>query len=860
MTSLSGREAEVLSLLSSGMTNAAIAARLHLSVRTVESHVSSLLRKLGVPDRRALAGLHAPGEVVGLPIPRTRFIGRTAELEQAQAALAGSRMVTLVGAGGVGKTRLAVHLAAKTATAGAFVDLVPVREGYVVQAVAAALGVSGAQPGPLSDAVVERLASDRALLILDTCEHLLDSAAALAEQVLAACPRTRIIATSRERLGIAGELLVPIGPLPLGSEAEELFLDRAGVSAPEVCARLDGLPLALELAAARVPSLGVDGLLAGLDDRLRLLSGRRDPDERHRSLGAVIGWSHDLLDEQEQALFRRLGVFHGRFDLAAATAVSAGGERGQVADVLGRLVDKSLVVRQANRWRLLDTIRAYALDRLAESGEEAETRHRHLVWAEAFAEHLESRLRGDWREEFDAAVDDLHAHAPHSHRLARSLGHLGFARGYLAQAQDHYELAAGRTPDAAQAAHDLRVAASIAAHGSGEEAVRLLIASAGRAVEGSARAIALAQAVELYHRSPAAFQAPAPAEVIGSLLDQARTAGDPGSLRVAAHLALAAAWPKPGEADLALAGHAAAAARRTEDPVLICAALDAVGTALKSAGRYLDAARVSRERLALAERLDPDDPMAALEHVEALGVACDDAVLVGDLSRALELSWNEARTPTSRAWPVVPLALLGEFDAALEQAEAAWESQRRSGRVSSGWLGRAVIAAAFIQAVRGDRTRARLWRGRLVEMFGAENLVHMPALAFFDARLAAFSGDFTDAPRLVERAFARYASATAIPYARAAGAELAVLAGLPTAAALVEQAAETAEAAANDWARACLARTRRRIPEAIAGFERIGSRFERACTLLLEPSREPEGHAELAALGVIPPFARAAGG
>ncbi|MFC9976697.1 ATP-binding protein [Spirillospora sp. NPDC127200] len=208
----------------------------------------------------------------------------------------------------------------------------------------------------------------RSLLVLDNCEHVIDEAAAFAERILTACPGTRVLVTSRERLGVPGERIVPIAPLPLGSDVERLFHDRALSADPEfaaesavvadLCARLDGMPLAIELAAARSASLGAMGLPAALEDALRLLSGGRGGDERHRSLRAVLSWSHDLLDGKEQALFRRLGVFVGAFDLDAAAAV--GGDRASVADLLGRLVDKSLVVHvrgRVSRWRLLETVR-----------------------------------------------------------------------------------------------------------------------------------------------------------------------------------------------------------------------------------------------------------------------------------------------------------------------------------------------------------------------------------------------------------------------------------------------------------------------------------------------------------------------
>jgi len=308
---VSEREAEVLEAIGAHLSNAQIAGRMHISIRTVESHVSSLLRKFGVPDRRALADL-APavtarqagaGMVVGLPAARTSFIGRSAEQAGVLAALDGSRLVTLLGPGGVGKTRLAARVAEAAVSryplGTVFTDLVPVREGFVSEAVAALLGVTEGPGRSLDAALHEYLARGRSLLVLDNCEHLLEVAAAFIEKLLADCTDLTVLATSRERLAIPGERTVPLPPLSIvagesegtaGSEAEELFLDRARACDPEfsaspavlteLCTRLDGMPLAIELAAARSASLGPDGLLAGLEDHLRLLAGSRSANER----------------------------------------------------------------------------------------------------------------------------------------------------------------------------------------------------------------------------------------------------------------------------------------------------------------------------------------------------------------------------------------------------------------------------------------------------------------------------------------------------------------------------------------------------------------------------------------------------
>ena len=391
-TTISVREAEVLNALRDHLTNAQIAQKLHISVRTVESHVSSLLRKLGAADRRELAlrtdvppvwpppapELSDTPQVVGLPATWTTFVGRAAELEELSQALSSNRLVTLVGPGGVGKTRLAVVAAVGQRRA--------LRRRWRVRGPGAGeprvrAPCGGRRAWAWSSA--RKIRSSRSstsgcawapLLVLDNSEHVLAAVADLVRSVLASCPDVVVLATSRERLGIAGERVVPLSPLGLTrsadggdeSEAARLFTDRAGRAdadpavVAEICRRVDGMPLAIELAAARSSSLGLDGLLAGLDDHLRMLSGSSPTGDRHGSLRTVIDWSHQLLDDAERAAFRRLGVFVGAFDLAAAAAVAAHGDAATASDLIGRLADKSLLTHvrtpSGSRWQMLDTV------------------------------------------------------------------------------------------------------------------------------------------------------------------------------------------------------------------------------------------------------------------------------------------------------------------------------------------------------------------------------------------------------------------------------------------------------------------------------------------------------------------------
>ena len=377
-----------------------------------------------------------------LPHLASSFVGRAQEVARVAELLAGARLVTLTGPGGMGKTRLAVEVALGLVPGFAggvwLVELAPLSEPAVLaETVAAVLPGAGtaqarARPGRWStDQVAAHIGDRPLLLVLDNCEHLLDAAGQFADQLLRACPAVRVLATSREPLRLDGEHRWPVGPLP-AAEAEELFRQRAVAAAPdfsltdavaptvaEICRRLDGMPLALELAAARLASLSAVDVLERLDNRFRLLTaGSRTAAARHQTLAAALEWSHDQLVPAEAAVLRRASVFAG-WGLSAAEAVCGWGdvEPEEVFERLTALAGKSLVVVERPddrvRYSLLETIRAWARDKLDAAGEAEETARRHAAWCLELAEkaHRELAIRRPqvWLDRLDAEHDNLRA-------------------------------------------------------------------------------------------------------------------------------------------------------------------------------------------------------------------------------------------------------------------------------------------------------------------------------------------------------------------------------------------------------------------------------------------------------------------
>ena len=419
-------------------------------------------------------------------VPLSTFVGRERELQELQRYLWGTRLLTLTGPGGVGKTRLALEVARNLQSDEPgldgvwFVGLAPLTDAALLpQTTAAALGIRKEAGRALLETLQESLRDRRLVLVLDNCEHLVEACAEFADTLLHACPLLTILATSREALNIAGETVWPVPPLSIPAhaqtsspdgllrlEAVRLFVERARTALPafvlsdanaaavaEICTRLDGLPLAIELAAARVRLLGPDQIAARLGDRFRLLTrGARTGIPRHQTIGALVDWSYELLPEEERTLFCRVGVFAGDWSLEAAEAVGGWGgiKPGTVLDLLGRLVDKSLVVAQVPdsrglaRYRLLETLREYALERLTAETTLTTAKHRHARYFLELVERADTRL---WKGDEAGGVgsiepehDNVRAalryflatgEAEGAARLAGALGMFWFFRGHF---------------------------------------------------------------------------------------------------------------------------------------------------------------------------------------------------------------------------------------------------------------------------------------------------------------------------------------------------------------------------------------------------------------------------------------------
>ncbi len=922
---VSAREAEVLAALGEHLTNAEIGARLFISTRTVESHVSSLLRKLQVDDRRALAGLaeavrpaaagpgpEAPATPAGsLPEPLTSFVGRAAERAALRDALEAHRLITALGPGGVGKTRLALSVAGEVAGRFAdgawFVDLVPVTDpSMIARAIAVALGLREQQGRSAEDTVAGWLAGRETLLVLDNCEHLQNGAAALLERLLSGSPKLSVLVTSRARLLVPFEWVFAVPGLCLAGDdggpgdAVRLFLGRAAAAGsqlgPEdlervtaICRRLDGMALAIELTAARVPSLGLDGIEAGLADRLRLLIGGRRINERHRSLRAALDWSYALLDERDQAVLRRISVFAAPFMADAAAAVVGRWvpvASRTVPDILAGLVEQSLLVAipgpAGTCYRAAETVRQYGVHRLAAAGESAQAHSRHLTWCLDAAAALEPPP-GDggsaWRSAFDQVVGDLRGalrwaagreqYRLQAHRLAISLAGLSFARGMPGESQRRYEQAAELAGDDREAATALHYAAGAAeARHFGNHALRLRRAAADaalRAGDRAAAAIDLARAAELINRGPGLMATRPAAGEVDALLAEAWTLAS-GDLAAEARTLTAQAFNRavtdPAAADFIKA--AMSLARHAGDPLTESAALDQLTSAQLARGEAHAAAASALRRI---ELLAPVQATAAsgMEFYDAFCMATECAIATGDLQVARQLAEcvrdlpshrEEGHLATGRL--IVVTALAGGWDEALTLAGRFREGWERAGRPRAGNLSRGAYAAATVHGLRGDHVGRAAWLD-IVRALATPGrpLSEIHFGEFFDAWLLLHQGHADRAVRLLAtppEQFRDWHNGMWRSWYAALWAEAAVIAGHQDARDRVRRARlmtlDNPIAAAIVERAAALAADRAGLIPAAAALEAAGCRYQWARTLVMTGgAQRARGESVLAAMG-----------
>ncbi len=682
-----------------------------------------------------------------IPAMLTDVVGRTSAVTQLRALLNERRLVTLTGPGGVGKTRLALEAATRAADAfpdGAWLAELagPTLAGArtPADAVMAVLGIRDDSGMNSSDLLAEALRSRQMLLILDNCEHLVDQAAKLTAQLLQAAPGLRILVTSREPLLLAGEVVWAVPPLT-ESSAVQLFVMRAGASAPGfrldegnaqavagLCRRLDGIPLALELAATRVRTLGVHELLARLDDRFRLLvTGHRDAPARQRTLWAVIDWSWELLTEPERLVLRRLAVAADGCRLHAAEAICAEDDL-DVLSLLARLVDRSLVVvadgPDGPRYRLLESVAAYGLQRLHEAGEAGELRGRHRRYYADWAERAAPRLRGhdqrSWLRCLDAEAANLRAaldsalndNDDDALRMVNALAWYWFLRGRLTEARRALDEALARCHGSAAARATAMAWQNGFAALAGERGEQSAPPTLGGIGDPAIRAT-----LEWFHAFVASdFGDPSAGEAMtGRALASFRALSDQwgtaAALSTRAKLAMirgdAAAVHRDARQSLAIF-------RELGDRWGQLQAIEWLGAAAAATGDHARADRLHRDGLRMAEDLGLW-PQAA----DALSWLGRSALHAGDLAQARELLERAMRLAAEQSYqPGQVFAELGlgqtarregQLDVAETHIRNVLHTSQRIGSAPDVARTISLSELGFIAEQRGDPAGARSW-------------------------------------------------------------------------------------------------------------------------------------------------------
>ena len=681
-------------------------------------------------------------------------MGRGPEIAAVRERLRDARVVTLTGPGGCGKTRLALRVAALAepgfGDGARLVELAPLADPALVPAtVARALGVSEREAATPTAGLVRALAGRELLLVLDNCEHVLEGAAGLVTALLAQCRRVRILATGRERLDVSGELAFPVSPLGLpadgsaaavaASEAGMLFATRAGAANPafeltahnsaavaEVCARLDGMPLAIELAAARCSALGPAELAARLDGRPGLLLGGPVRPGRHRSLEALVAWSYALLGDAERRLLARLSVLRGGFDLDTAERVAGGGplEPEAIAGLLASLVDKSVVQLHnaaAVRYSLLETIRQFAASRLAESGEETTVHLRLLEWAQDMARSADTAVASTewpaWAGRLSAEQDNI--------------------RPALSWALGGQELQGGRELAA-------RLARWWIATGRYSEGGRFLaLALAVPAADPHVQArVLLGAAWSAYNLG----DNPQAARLSGDGVTCARQAGEPQLELWGRNLLAGLAWNAGNTGRVRALLQDSAGLLEHADRALASRAHVMLANAALLTGDLAEHQRHAQQAVELARAAAGQEGLAL-----ALTVTTVAAVMGAGISPSTEAALDEALTVANtqadrftetimRHWRARLFATVGQLDAAGAEVELCWAAGRNGAVRLIEILG--PLAEARLATATGDLAAAVAALGRAAEGGRQAGVTHfVPLTLAARACLAAIAGD-----------------------------------------------------------------------------------------------------------------------
>ena len=670
-----------------------------------------------------------------LPLQLTSFIGRERELQDLKQLLPTTRLLTLTGPGGTGKTRLAVELAKEVlqtfANGACLVEFASLADpALVAQTVATAVGVRD-QPGrTILDGLMDYLRGKTMLVLFDNCEHLIDACAQLADALLRRAPGLTILASSRESLSIAGETAYRVPSLPLPSSRKltdldsiaqndcvHLFVDRALAAYPhfrlsdqnvqaivQICRRLDGIPLAIELAAARTRVFPPDQIAARLDERFKLLTGgSRSALERHQTLFALIEWSHNLLSGPERALLRRLSVFAGGWSMEAMQAVCGDGLGAESLETLTHLADKSLVVVEEpgvaaeGRYRLLDTIRQYARDRLLESGESESIRDRHLEFFLHFAEYAEPKLRSqaqlEWLNRLEVEHDNL--------------------RTALA-----WSLESGKSEHALQLAGALYYFWGLGAHISeGQRWMGEALALSEREQAGSIKPARGLAAVDAARRAKAlygfawfqlvAFDLKSAHTAAEESLRLWREVGDPWWTALTLE-ALGLILGTEGQVEAAIAGleEGVSLGRQLEDPLPLAVCLVRLGDTVKVKGTDMDAARQFLEEGVAMARIVGDRSVLS-EGLRELGSVYYSEGKLSAAESVITEALSEARSLGSIVQVVLALGelvavscLKGDRARARNYCTELWALARDTGALMASWF--VLLASGLAECFGGD--------------------------------------------------------------------------------------------------------------------------------------------------------------